>query len=154
MCIRIKNVSYSYRLVNSIISNWAFVWLILVSLLIIFSEYSKLLYVIVILFLYYVYIKIKESKVYINEIRVLDNKYIKIDYFLRDSKKESIEIELSKLKIRFFDSGFGLSSLTSSKLVFLTDNKVLLKQFAVGYWNKEKMKEVVKLLKKNTHSRK
>lgn len=139
--IQLKEMNYFNRYINSFLG-WFFFFFFIISLIVIRYNYWPMFFFLGVLLLIHTYISFKESIYYIFEIKL--NK-ISICYkYMKFNKPMEKTVDLRALEIRVINSGFGLSSLTSSCLRFIVNEKIIFKQYSTGEWDEKKMLELKK----------
>jgi hypothetical protein len=105
-----------------------------------------------ILYIYFVIIGIREAKYLIVKLRVdLNNRTFDLNYLEYNSEKKLESNNLDKLQIRVIENGLGYYSLRNWKMEFLLEKKRIFTQYSIDeQWTPEKFKQLaseIKLLK-------
>jgi len=139
---RIKKMKFRKRFLGRMIN-----WLLFFIGLSIYIFISTQIYFFLIFAVFVICINIvlsfKESINYI-EVIEMDSDKIKICFSSNNGFLSTFEHPISEINIEYIGNGIGFSSISSPRIVFKQGEKLVVKQFSVGFWDSKLMIEIEK----------
>lgn len=150
--IKVTPLNYTRRLRQ--LFNWQFIFLFVITITtsLIYSSdkamYTKCILpsLLLLFYLYYALITIKEAQNYIIEIEIdTRKKQFKITYLNKKDMSEMIIFNTDDLKLKITRNGIGFNSIRSWKIDFIVNKKVLFTQYAISKdWSPDNFLKLVK----------
>ncbi len=140
-------ISFKRRVMTNIF-DYGFIFLIFITIVLlyktlIFPSLAGLFFL-----MYYSFQRYSESIVYLSEIYFQYHELV-IKYCFKDEEITK-KIPIEGLKIDFFDSVIG--NFVKCRILFYYNNQVVLKQFNIGDWSRNSLKNFKEEIQKKTNN--